>query len=362
MRFKSIMLLITHGCNLSCSYCYEHKNSHLRMSAKLAKSILSKHIASLDDKYDSFEVQFMGGEPLLNFGLIKEVSDWLWSVQWKKTLLTIYIPTNGTLLTEEMRQWFSVNRGKICLGLSFDGNSIMQNLNRSSSASLIDTTFFATTWPDQSVKLTISPKTVDKLYDGVCALWNYGFKTVSADLAMGDIAWERHHLVVFRKELRKFVNRSVQNFDTDHVFTMMNLPILSLLDKDHKYSGKQCYCGEDLVCVDVDGQEYPCHLFSPVSISNKEQLTHLRGMAFNDYDAFNMNPCCNCFLNPICTAHCYGMNYKTYGSISINSPFHCNAFKLQFAENCRLKYKIAMKNQDMNIQNKVEQIIKNIQL
>ena len=362
MRFKSIMLLITHGCNLNCSYCYEHKNSHIRMSAKMAKSILSKHIASLDDKYDSFEVQFMGGEPLLNFSLIKDVSEWLWSVQWRKQLLTIFIPTNGTLLTEEMREWFSANREKICLGLSFDGNSIMQDLNRSSSASFIDVPFFANTWPSQSVKLTISPKTVEKLYDGICSLWEYGFKTVSADLAMGDITWEPHHLVLFREELRKFVNRYTQYGDIDRVFTMMNLPILSLLEMNHTYSGKQCYCGEDLVCVDVDGQEYPCHLFSPVSISDKDQLTHIRSIAFDDYDAFNMNPCRNCYLNPICTVHCYGMNYKTYGNISINSPFHCKAFKLQFAENCRFRHNLAVKNKDKNLQNKVEQIINNIQL
>ena len=362
MRFKSIMLLITHGCNLNCSYCYEHKNAHIRMSADKAKAILSKHIAEIDERYDAFEVQFMGGEPLLNFSLIKEVSEWLWEFAWEKELLTVFAPTNGTILNKEMRQWFIENKERICLGLSYDGNPLMQDLNRSSSASSIDISFFSSTWPEQSVKLTISPETIGNLYSGVCSLWDSGVKTVAADLAMGDnIAWDKHHLSIYLEELKKFVNHYKDGDNYDKAFSMMSLPIFSVIDKQNSYSGKQCRCGEDLVCIDVDGKEYPCHLFSPLAISDKTLLKHLSNIDFSDHDAFNMHPCRNCMLNPICTVHCYGMNYKSYGIISKNSSFHCHAFKLLFAENCKLQFLLAQKRGDSATIQRLDYLINAIQ-
>lgn len=356
------MLLITHGCNLKCSYCYEHKNTHIRMSVEKAKEVLSEQIANIDDYYDAFEVQFMGGEPLLNFHLIKEVSEWLWGTSWKKQLLTIFVPTNGTILNEEMKNWFTQNKERICLGLSCDGNPIMQNINRSSSASLIDLSYFSSTWPEQSVKLTISPETIGTLFTGVKSLWDSGFKIVAADLAMGrEISWEKSHLTLFLVELKKFVNFYTRGNNSDKAFTMMNLPIFSVLEMRHTYSGKQCRCGEDLVCVDVDGKEYPCHLFSPVAISDNLLLDGLKNIDFNRHEEFNMTPCRNCVLNPICTVHCYGMNYKSYGDFKTNSSFHCHAFKLLFAENCKLQHIQAKQKGDASTLKKIEKLIKTIQ-
>ena len=293
--------------------------------------------------------------------MIKDVSEWLWSVSWEKKLLTIFAPTNGTLLTREMRRWFSTNKARICLGLSFDGNSIMQNRNRSSSAPRIDLSFFASNWPEQSVKLTISPETIGSLFEGVRSLWDNGFVTVAADLAMGSsIPWTSSHLTMFRDELRKFVDYFANENNTVHQFSMMSIPVLSLSDKKRSYSGKQCHCGEDLVCIDINGAEYPCHLFSPVSITDTKRIEGIKSIVFSNHDAFNMNPCRDCYLNPICTVHCYGMNYKSYGSVSHNSPFHCHAFKLLFVENCRLQYLLAKRSGHTDVLTKLNELINQI--
>ena len=114
-RQKTIMLLITYKCNLHCSYCYEPKQQNFRMSATKAKQIITEQLSLLGDDYDSVEIQFMGGEPLLEFPLIKEVSEWLWSLPLNKKLMVLFAPTNGTLLNDEMKHWFSVNRERIHL-------------------------------------------------------------------------------------------------------------------------------------------------------------------------------------------------------------------------------------------------------
>lgn len=353
------MLLITHSCNLKCVYCYEHKDSHVQMTVSRAKKILTEQICKVEDKYDAFEVQFMGGEPLLNFGLIREVSEWLWSVSWQKKLLTVFIPTNGTILSDEIREWFTRNKERICLGLSFDGDKNMQNINRSSSANLVDLSFFASTWPNQSVKLTISPATINSLFSGVNYLWQYNIKNVSADLAMGsNVKWERQHLNLLRIELQKFVDYYLNENRSSNTFSMMNISINKLLNQQSEK--KQCNCGESLICVDENGHEYPCHLFSPVALSTKSQIDGLSDIDFNKHEFFENSLCRECFLNSLCTNHCYGMNYKTYGIISKNSPFHCKAFKIIFMENCRLNYYLALKHNDISQLSKIKQIINTI--
>ena len=72
---KVIMLLITYKCNLRCSYCYEPKGSNFKMSEAKVKSIIQEQMDALGDDYEAVEIQFMGGEPLLEFPLIKECAE-----------------------------------------------------------------------------------------------------------------------------------------------------------------------------------------------------------------------------------------------------------------------------------------------
>ena len=73
------------------------------MTVSKAKQIIQEQMSLLSDDYDSVEIQFMGGEPLLEFSTIKEVSEWLWSLSMNKKLMVLFAPTNGTLLSDEMK-------------------------------------------------------------------------------------------------------------------------------------------------------------------------------------------------------------------------------------------------------------------
>lgn len=126
------MLLITYKCNLRCSYCYEPKEQGFKMTVSKAKQIITEELELLDPQ-DSVEIQFMGGEPLLEFQFIKEISEWLWNKGFDTDDNMLFAPTNGTLLTDEMKAWFASNNNRITLGLSFDGDITMQNKNRSNS-------------------------------------------------------------------------------------------------------------------------------------------------------------------------------------------------------------------------------------
>ena len=93
------------------------------MSFAKAKNIIQEQIEALDDEYEAVEIQFMGGEPLLEFPLIKECAKWLWSTPITDKQIMLFAPTNGTLLTDDMNEWFAKNKDRIHLGLSFDGDT-----------------------------------------------------------------------------------------------------------------------------------------------------------------------------------------------------------------------------------------------
>ena len=131
LRRRTCMLMVTHACNLNCSYCYEPYKKNDYMDTNLAKEIILREARFVEDSdhFDELEIDFMGGEPLMNFPLIKETVEWLEdgsiSVPW-----VCFASTNGTLLTDEIKDWLRAHKKTVNLGASYDGNSQMQSTNR----------------------------------------------------------------------------------------------------------------------------------------------------------------------------------------------------------------------------------------
>lgn len=353
---KTIMLLVTYRCNLRCVYCYEPKNVHHQMTALQAKRYICEQVEKLDESYEEFEVQFMGGEPLMVFPLIREVSEWLWQQDFKKPLAQIFIPTNGTLLTENIKSWCVQHKDEVCLGLSFDGNRLMQNKNRSNSASQVDLSFFATTWPHQSVKMTLSPETLDYLYDGARFLHDEGFKEIAVDLAMGkDVKWKQEHLKILSIQLRRLSDFYIEHRDLKPI-SMLGLDVLQPLRQNQRL--KKCSCGENLVCIDYDGQEYACHVFSPITAS-KPQAKESQKIDYSQHERFISEQCKECLLSSVCTI-CYGMNLICNGDISQQSSFTCQSFKIQYLIACELQMRLAESKDDAITQQQIAYIVKQI--
>ena len=159
-KVRSITLTLTHSCNLNCSYCYEKHKNNRRMTFDTAISIVEKELNDdLNLEYDYVEFDFFGGEPLLEFELIKKIVDFI-KIRKYKNKYIFFATTNGTILTQEMKLWFVENRNFIVLGLSLDGTREMHNINRSNSYDMIDIDFYVKYYSEQGVKMTISPETL----------------------------------------------------------------------------------------------------------------------------------------------------------------------------------------------------------
>jgi sulfatase maturation enzyme AslB (radical SAM superfamily) len=170
-KTKAVTLTVTEDCNLRCRYCYEPTKSRDRyMSLDLAKKIVSEQLDA-DNDLEWIEFDFFGGEPMLAFDLIRDLVDWVHSRQWKKRHL-FFIGTNGTILTEEMKDWLTKYKQCVWASISLDGNKIAHDLNRSNSYDSVrrNLRFFVDTWPLQPVKMTISAETIPYVADSVIEL------------------------------------------------------------------------------------------------------------------------------------------------------------------------------------------------
>lgn len=86
------------------------------MTLETAKSVVSREVqlARESNNKDGIRFDLFGGEPLLQFNLIKELCAWIWETI-TDVKIDIFITTNGTLLDDEKKEWFKAHKEKSIL-------------------------------------------------------------------------------------------------------------------------------------------------------------------------------------------------------------------------------------------------------
>lgn len=107
---KMLVLCLTGRCNLACRYCYAldyDKN-------KMRKETAIKAVNLAAEGGEPFVLQFSGGEPLLNYSVLKTVVEY---VHINKIPAKMQLKTNGTKLTDEMAVFLGKNKVEVVIGL-----------------------------------------------------------------------------------------------------------------------------------------------------------------------------------------------------------------------------------------------------
>ena len=126
---------------------------------------------------DKIEISLIGGEPLLEFPLIQELTKYTCE-KYPQDNYIFFAITNGTLLTAEMKAWFQERKDKFVLGLSLDGTPDTHNHNRCGSFKSIDLDFFKNTWPKQGVKMTLTEYSLQNLAENIKYIHSAGFDII----------------------------------------------------------------------------------------------------------------------------------------------------------------------------------------
>lgn len=131
-NLKGVILQVTQNCNLRCKYCVysgsyvNRQHNNKRMTLDTAKAIID-FFWSHSGKSDDVSFGFYGGEPLLEFELIKDVVAYIkQKFVGKKYIFTI--TTNATLLKEEQIKFLAENNFNLVISL--DGPAEIQDANR----------------------------------------------------------------------------------------------------------------------------------------------------------------------------------------------------------------------------------------
>jgi len=333
MSMRTLQFLLTEDCNLDCVYCYEkHKNGRALPAAFIQEKIHQAMVAR--DSYEELSIDFFGGEPLLRFDTIREVVDWFHAQAWPAHAkrYRIAVTTNGTLLNDTRKQWFARNKRDVILCLSLDGTPAAQNANRSNSYDAIapHLDFFRECWPDQPVKMTIGPRTIDQVFDGIMHLHSRGFK-VEADVVFEDVWGEEASLsaavAVFAQQLDLLVAYYGQHPEAPRP-DLVQRPIMNLFEPGPPRSRAFCGAGKHLTCYAANGEPFPCMRFTSVTTSNPLKR-------IEDSPDQENEECAACVFERLCPS-CQGHNYEVAGSCWRRTAFHCRFFKVSLLASARL--------------------------
>ena len=324
---KNITLVLTHQCNLACTYCYEHHKEHRTMPVELAKKIVDEEL-TMDDGISMVEIDFFGGEPLLEYDTIREVVEYVKAKEYPKDYI-FFITTNGVLLDDERKAWLEENSDYLQIGLSLDGTKEMHNQNRSDSFDDIDLSFFHRVYPEESVKMTISLETLPNLAQGVIFCHQQGFE-VSCNLAYG-IDWQKErNRKTFEQQLMVLIDYYLQHPDIKPC-SLLDINRIKSIAQPTEKAVRYCGAGYAMRAYDCDGTVYPCQFFLPICVGEAEAKRALTIDFSNpELEEHQMDEACRtCSIRNVCPT-CYGNNYATTGDIYKKDMRLCEMNRIHF--------------------------------
>ncbi len=338
---RMCVLMITHDCNLNCSYCYESHKSKKTMSVDMAKSLILREAERVrtDPMFEELQVDFLGGEPFMNFPLIREIVEWL-DANPLPVPFICFGSTNGTLLDDDRKNWLRKYKDLVCFSASYDGSTEMQRTNRGTTQGSVDLEFFHELWPTQGFQMTISKETLPHLAEGILESQRKGYPLFVA-LAQG-VDWNAEDARLYFEQLQVLKEAYLD----DETLTPINrLTRYLLIDSTtDRPQTKTCGTGTHMVTYDVDGKAYGCHLFTPIVLGPESGL-ELSRVDWQCDEIAQDERCSECVLKSWCST-CAGFNYRYRGSLAKRDMRWCSMMLMEAVVSCELQIQLLNKRRN----------------
>lgn len=332
---KALCLHIAHDCNLACRYCFaeegEYHGRRALMSLEVGKKALDFLVAHSGSRVN-LEVDFFGGEPLMNWQVVKELVAYGRSLEEpnnKKFRFTL--TTNGVLLNDEIMEF--ANREMANVVLSIDGRKEVNDRMRpfrggQGSYDLIVPKFkrLADSRGQMNyyVRGTFTHYNTDFAED-VLHLADLGFQQISVEPVVAkpedDYAIQEADLPGLKAEYDRLaaelVKRRKEGRGVQFFHFMIDLEGGPCVAK--RLSG--CGSGTEYLAVTPWGDLYPCHQF----VGQEEFLMGNVEEGITRSDIQEEFKCCNvyakekcrkCFAKFYCSGGCAANSYNFHGSIN----------------------------------------------
>ncbi len=356
---KAMCLHIAHDCNLACKYCFaeegEYHGRKALMSFEVGKKALDFLVAHSGNR-KNLEVDFFGGEPLMNWEVVKQL------VAYGRSLEPVYnknfrftLTTNGVLLNDEVMEFCNREMGNVVLSL--DGrrevNDAMRPFrNGAGSYDLIVPKFqkFAESRKQKQyyIRGTFTRENLDFSED-VKHFADLGFQQMSIEPVVGDesqpYAIRQSDLPKILEEYDKLAVEYIRRAKAGQPFQFFHF----MIDLDQGpcvYKRMRgCGSGTEYLAVTPWGDLYPCHQFvgqEDFLLGNVDEGIKRPDLVeqFGACNVYAKEKCKQCFAKFYCSGGCAANAYQFHGSL--NEPYEIGCEMEQKRVECAIMIKAAL--------------------
>ena len=356
---KALCLLVAHTCDLNCSYCFASQGKfHGKegiMTIETAKRAIDFLVENSGNRRN-LEVDFFGGEPLLNFELCKETVAYARSIEKAHNKnFRFTLTTNGVKLTDEVIEW--ANKECYNVVLSLDGRKEVHDrfrVDRAGRGSYdrIVPNFqkFVESRGDKSYYMrgTFSHYNTDFTNDIFHMADDLGFSELSMEPVVTDpsspSALTEEDLPVLYEQYEILAKDMLRREKDGKPITFYHY----MIDLEHgpcvykRVSG--CGSGTEYMAVTAWGDLYPCHQFvnDPEyklgNIWDGVQHENIRD-AFKECNVYSRPECKECWARMYCAGGCAANALHATGDIHGVYEYGCKLFRKRME--CALMMKVA---------------------
>ena len=331
---KALCMHIAHDCNLACRYCFaeegEYHGRRAMMSYEVGKKALDFLIANSGSRRN-LEVDFFGGEPLMNWQVVKDLVAYGREQEKKfNKHFRFTVTTNGVLLNDEIQDF--INKEMDNVVLSLDGRKEINDKmrpfrNGKGSYDLIVPKFqkLADSRNQERyyIRGTFTRNNLDFSND-ILHYADLGFKQMSIEPVVGEetdpYAIREEDLPQIFEEYDKLakvmIEREKEGKGFNFFHFMIDLKGGPCIYK--RLSG--CCSGTEYLSVTPWGDLYPCHQFvgqDEFLMGNVDEGITKPEIAdeFRSCSVYSKDKCRNCFAKFYCSGGCMANAYNFHGTI-----------------------------------------------
>ncbi len=360
---KALCLHVAHTCNLNCAYCFasqgKYKGERGLMSLEVGKRALDYLVENSGDRYN-LEVDFFGGEPLMNFEMLKELVSYARSIEKKHNKnFRFTLTTNGLGINDEVIEF--ANREMSNVVLSLDGRKEVHDryrvdYNGKGSFDRIVPKFQklveARGGKDYYMRGTFTHANPDFLED-IKTMLDLGFNELSMEpvvCAHGDPSeLTEEDKIIVMEQYEKLAHLMIQREKEGRPFTfyhyMIDLKGGPCIYK--RISG--CGSGTEYMAVTPWGDLYPCHQFvgdekfKLGDIWKGVDNTSVRD-EFMSCNVYAREECKDCWAKLYCSGGCAANAYHSTGSVKGVYSYGCDLFKKRME--CAIAVAVAKEDEE----------------
>ncbi len=336
---KALCINIAHDCNLRCKYCFAGQGGYgqwrMLMSFDVARRAVDFLLAHSGHRKHC-ELDFFGGEPLLNWPVVKQTVEYVRRQERKHDKkIKMSLTTNGMLLDEEKVKYLTDNH--ISLILSLDGRKEMHDYMRpgvhgeGTYDQILKNLKYCISWrngEEYYVRGTFTRRNMDFTAD-VEDMIDHGFPAVSMEPVVGDenedYSITEADLPRVKAEYDKLAKFFIKREEEKRPFFFFHFNMDLWRGPCLPKRLRGCGAGHEYLAVVPNGDIYPCHQFvgrDGYVIGNVyDGLKNMQMMKdFRANHVFSKSECIDCWAKFFCSGGCHANN-ESYGG-DIHKPYH----------------------------------------